>query len=99
MLTKRYLASLQSLLPLLPIALVLLVQAPREAAVFDDAFITFRYARNIALSRGFSYNLGPPVLGTTTPLFTAILAFIAALGDSASIPSAAFAIAVAADCV
>jgi hypothetical protein len=79
--------------------LVLIVQAPREAAVFDGAFITFRYARNIALSRGFSTNPGPPVLGTITPLFTAILAFIASLGDSASIPSAAFAIAVAADCV
>ena len=99
MLTKRNLASLQPLLPLLPIALVLLVQAPREPAVFDDAFITFRYARNIALGSGFTYNPGSPVLGTTTPLFTAILAFIAALGDSGFIPSAAFAISVAADCV
>jgi hypothetical protein len=99
MLTKRHLESLQRLLPLLPIALVLLVQAPREAAIFDDAFITFRYARNIALGRGFTYNPGPPVLGTTTPLFTAILAFIAALGDSASIPCVAFVISVAADCV
>ena len=99
MLSKRNVASLQPLLPLLPIALVLLVQAPRGPAMFDDAFITFRYARNIALSRGFTYNPGAPVLGTTTPLFTAILAFITALGDSASIPSAAFVISVAADCV
>ena len=67
--------------------------------MFDDAFITFRYARNIALGKGFTYNPGAPVLGTTTPLFTAILAFIAALGDSAAIPSAAFVIAIAADSV
>jgi len=41
---------------------------------FDDAYITYRYARNIALGRGFVYNIGEPVLGTTTPLYTLILA-------------------------
>lgn len=39
----------------------------------DDAFITFRYAEQIALGNGFVYNLGERVLGTTTPLFTLLL--------------------------
>lgn len=42
----------------------------------DDAYITYRYARNISEGRGFVYNPGEPVLGTTTPLFTIILAVI-----------------------
>lgn len=41
---------------------------------FDDAYITYRYARNIAQGRGFVYNSGQPVLGTTTPLYTLLLA-------------------------
>lgn len=40
----------------------------------DDAFITFRYADNIARGLGFVYNDAQRVLGTTTPLFTLILA-------------------------
>ncbi len=40
----------------------------------DDAFITFRYAENLATGNGFVYNLGDRVLGTTTPLFTLLLA-------------------------
>src|SRR5262249_5822801 len=42
--------------------------------VQDDAYITYRYARNIAQGLGFVYNLNQPVLGTTTPLFTLLLA-------------------------
>lgn len=37
--------------------------------VYDDAFITFRYARNLAIGNGFVYNPGEWVLGTTSPLF------------------------------
>ncbi|HIP97635.1 MAG TPA: hypothetical protein EYH32_10525, partial [Anaerolineae bacterium] len=33
---------------------------------FDDAFITYRYARNIVEGQGFTYNPGQWVLGTTT---------------------------------
>jgi hypothetical protein len=50
--------------------------------VIDDAFITFRYAENIALGHGFVYNLGERVLGTTTPLFTLILSLFATAGIS-----------------
>ncbi len=40
----------------------------------EDAFITLRYAENIAHGHGFVYNPGQHVLGTTTPLYTLILA-------------------------
>jgi hypothetical protein len=45
----------------------------------DDAFITYRYARNIANGHGFVYNLGEPVLGTTTPLYTLTLGLLGKL--------------------
>jgi hypothetical protein len=41
--------------------------------VYDDAFITFRYAENLAAGNGFVYNLGERVLGTTSPLWGMIL--------------------------
>jgi hypothetical protein len=46
----------------------------QHGSSFDDAYITYRYARNIALGRGFVYNVGESVLGTTTPLYTLLLA-------------------------
>ena len=42
----------------------------------DDAYITYRYARNIAAGIGFVYNPGEHVLGTTTPLYTLLLALV-----------------------
>lgn len=39
----------------------------------DDAYITFRYAENIAAGRGFVYN-DVPVLGTTAPFYCFLLA-------------------------
>jgi hypothetical protein len=44
--------------------------------VIEDAWITYRYARNLALGNGFVYNLGEHVLGTTSPLFTMLLAVL-----------------------
>jgi len=46
----------------------------QDPTSFDDAYITYRYARNIALGRGFVYNVGERVLGTTTPMYTLLLA-------------------------
>jgi len=67
--------------PLLPALLVVLVIAAVARCVLltahateEDFFITLRYARNIAAGHGFVYNLGEPVLGTTTPLYTLGLA-------------------------
>jgi hypothetical protein len=42
--------------------------------IYEDAFITFRYAQQIAEGNGFVYNPGERVYGTTTPLFTLLLA-------------------------
>ncbi len=39
----------------------------------DDAFITFRYAENLALGEGFVYNKAEPVFGSSTPLYTLLL--------------------------
>ncbi len=47
---------------------------------FDDSFITFRYARNLVEGYGFTYNAGEFVLGTTTPLWTLVLAAASAVG-------------------
>lgn len=47
---------------------------------FDDAYITFRYASNISLGTGFTYNPPERVLGVTTPLFTLLLALAAWIG-------------------
>ena len=40
----------------------------------DDAWITYRYAENIAAGRGFVFNAGERVYGTSTPLYALILA-------------------------
>jgi hypothetical protein len=47
---------------------------------FDDTFITFRYAANLAAGNGFVYNVSEHVLGTTSPLWALILAVARATG-------------------
>jgi len=42
--------------------------------LFDDAYTTFRYAQNLARGWGLVFNPGEHVLGTTSPLFTFLLA-------------------------
>jgi hypothetical protein len=46
----------------------------------DDAFITFRYSRNLAEGIGFVYNPGVQTLGTTTPLYTLLMAAAGMVG-------------------
>ena len=64
---------------------------------FDDTYITFRYSLNLASGHGFVYNVGEPVLGTTTPLWAMLLALCAATG--APIEQAALAISLVCDAV
>ena len=53
----------------------------------DDAYITFRYATNLANGQGLVYNLGERVLGTwDPPLYAIILGALAWLGDPGNIP-------------
>src|SRR5512139_1123733 len=49
--------------------------------VYDDPFITYRYADNLAHGAGFVYNPGERVLSTTTPLFALGLTPFAYMGD------------------
>jgi hypothetical protein len=55
-------------------AVVLWIGLRQHPSAFDDAYITYRYAWNIAQGRGFVYNVGEAVLGTTTPLYALLLA-------------------------
>lgn len=52
----------------------LLLSLALRGLAYDDAYITYRYAKNILTGNGFVYNMGEQVLGTTTPLYTLLLA-------------------------
>ena len=63
------------LLPVMGASLALWVFFRIETGIcLEDALITYRYAENLALGEGFVFNPGERVLGTTTPLFTLMLA-------------------------
>jgi arabinofuranosyltransferase len=88
---------------ILIVALVLVALAarliPGERTV-DDAYITFRYARNLAEGVGFVYNppstgsgqSGQRVLGTTTPLYTLLMAGLSLATRSHDFPALALAV-------
>jgi hypothetical protein len=61
---------------------------PGERTV-DDAYITFRYARNVVRGVGFVYNPGQHVLGTTTPLYTLLMAALSLTTGSDNFPALA----------
>src|SRR5262249_46303235 len=50
------------------------------AFLIDDAFISFRYARNLALGRGLVYNVGERVEGYTNFLWTLMMSGAIRLG-------------------
>ena len=57
-----------------------------DARTIDDAYITFRYARNIVNGVGFIYNADEYVLGTTTPLYTLLMAALSFILRSQNFP-------------
>ena len=61
-------------LPLLIFLLALFLRLLPGERTVDDAYITFRYARNLVDGLGFVYNPGERVMGTTTPLYTLLMA-------------------------
>jgi len=83
---------------LYPVALGTFVLIPiiagltQAIAHFDDAYITYRYAHNLAIGRGFVYNSGEVVLGTSAPLYGLILALASKLGFD--IPHASHALSI-----
>jgi hypothetical protein len=60
--------------------LAILLRLPFIPATVDDAFITFRYVRNIITGQGFTFNPGEYILGTTTPLYTLYLSLWGSFG-------------------
>jgi len=75
-------------------ALALALGMALHPLAVDDAFITYRYARNLATGQGFTYNVGQPALSTTAPLWALLLAGGALLWPD--IPSLANALSAAA---
>lgn len=58
----------------------------RVSHVYDDAFITYRYALNFASGNGLMFNPGEswePVLGTTSPGYAVLLAAFLKMGAEA----------------
>ncbi len=76
-----------ALVPALLAFLARLLPGPR---IVDDAYITFRYARNLTAGYGLVYNPGEPVLGTTTPLYTGLLAGLSAVLGTSDLPRLAW---------
>jgi hypothetical protein len=70
-------------------ALAIGLRALPGLRTIDDAYITFRYARNLVSGVGFVYNPGQAVLGTTTPLYTVLMAALAGLTGSDNYPQLA----------
>lgn len=69
------------------VGLLVIVEAVLLALVFrghgyDDPYITYRYAHNIANGLGFVYNPGDQTLSTTTPLYAILLAGMSLSGVS-----------------
>ncbi len=53
---------------------------------YEDAWITYKYAFNLIDGKGFVFNVGERVLGTTTPLYTLILAAFGFIFGKSAIP-------------
>lgn len=83
------------------IALALSARLLPGARTIDDAYITYRYARNILAGEGFVYNPGERVQGTTTPLYTLLMVMLGALrgGTTANFPASALAVNALADAI
>src|SRR5579859_3359028 len=71
-----------------------IIPGPR---IIDDAYITFRYSRNIVEGQGFVYNPGEYTLGTTTPLYTLLMAAISFVLRGEDFPTYAIAVNALAD--
>jgi arabinofuranosyltransferase len=83
---RRAARRLSTILPLAVFVIAFAARIIPGPRTIDDAYITFRYARNILAGNGFVYNLGEHVLGTTTPLYTFLLAAAGAISGGTSAP-------------
>lgn len=76
-----------TLIPALLAFALRLLPGPR---IVDDAYITFRYAHNLVNGHGLVFNPGQLVLGTTTPLYTLLLAGLSAVLKTDNLPQIAW---------
>jgi hypothetical protein len=93
------LARLSHTAPWLIAALALTARLLPTPRTIDDAYITFRYARNLLDGLGFVYNAGETVLGTTTPLYTLLMATLAGLTGWRDFPWLALVVNALADAI
>ncbi len=75
---------------LLPVFLAFTLRLLPGPRVVDDAYITFRYAQNLAAGEGLVFNSGEMVLGTTTPLYTFLLSGLSTLLQMPDLPRLAW---------
>lgn len=84
----------KQLIPILLVAAALAARLIPGPRTIDDSYITFRYARNLLAGEGFVYNPGERVQGTTTPLYTLIMAGLGAASGGTEAPFPVLALAV-----
>ncbi|MBN2718208.1 MAG: hypothetical protein JXX14_20355 [Deltaproteobacteria bacterium] len=78
---RRLIATVATAAALLGIAVLAYVRSRAYSGMLiDDAFITFRHARNIIDGHGFTCNPGERVEGTSSPLFTFVMLLPMAAG-------------------
>jgi hypothetical protein len=53
---------------------------------YDDAYIIYRYAHNLASGYGMVFNKGEHVLGTSAPLYTMVIAAVETVTSSGFVP-------------
>ena len=80
-------------------ALALVARAIPGPRTIDDAFITFRYSRNIDEGQGFVYNPGVQTLGTTTPLFALTMAALSKIAGGEDYQNYAIVVSAIADAI
>jgi hypothetical protein len=87
---------LQLWILLLVSLLVWIAYALHTGMQLEDALITYKYAENLVAGNGLVYNVGERVLGTTTMLFTLLLAAGGYVFGIGAIPAVALVISLAA---
>ncbi|MDP2936834.1 MAG: hypothetical protein Q8O86_10135 [Dehalococcoidia bacterium] len=76
----RQLTSAQGIGFLIVLVTGLVVGILLRASTFDDPWITYRVAENLAAGNGFVYNQGEQVMVTTSPLYTLVLGALSLIG-------------------
>lgn len=83
---REILSRLHRFIPIIIIILALFARLYPGARTIDDSYITYRYARNILAGDGIVFNPGERVLGTTTPLYTLLMAALGFLFGGVNAP-------------